>query len=279
MYQTMRRSTKLRLYLLVLICINGLFTACSTNKRITYFKNVPDSLYHAMTIAHAPYIDPRIQPNDILQINIQTIDTKTSSELQGVPSPGLAGVSAANSAIGASAPYVTGFLVDKNGYVAIPLVGKINIGGLTTAEARDSITRRVAVYYKDPVVNVRFANFSITVLGEVTRPGTYIVSNEKVSLLDAIGIAGDLTIYGKRDNVMLIREENNNKVFMRFNLNSDDIFKSPYYYLRQGDVVYIEPNKARTKLGTTDPTRDRILTIGITALSLLVAIFSATRTN
>jgi len=277
MHYTRGRSTKLRLYLLILFCISGLFTACSTNKKITYFKNVPDSLYRGMAVAHAPYSDPKIQPNDILQINIQTIDTKTSSELQGAPSPGLPAVSAANSSVGASAPYVTGFLVDKDGNVAIPLVGKVKIGGFTTTEARDLITQKVAVYYKDPVVNVRFANFSITVLGEVTRPGTYIISNEKVSLLDAIGVAGDLTIYGKRDNVMLIREENGNKVFVRFNLNSDDIFKSPYYYLRQGDVVYIEPNKARTKLGTTDPTRDRILTIGITALSLLVAIFSATR--
>ena len=277
MFYTIRRSAQLRLYTLILVCISGLFTACSSNKKITYFKNVPDSLYRGMAIEHAPYSDPRIQPNDILQINIQTIDTKTSSEIQGSPSPGLPSTSAANSSIGASAPYVTGFLVDKDGNVAIPLVGKAKIGGLTTAEARDLITQRVAVYYKDPVVNVRFANFSITILGEVARPGTYIISNEKVSLLDAIGVAGDLTIYGKRDNVMLIREENTKKVFVRFNLNSDDIFKSPYYYLRQGDVVYVEPNKARTKLGTTDPTRDRILTIGITALSLLVAIFSATR--
>lgn len=271
------RSAELRLYLLISLCITSLFTACSSNKKITYFKNVPDSLYHAMSMQHAPYTDPRIQPNDILQINIQTIDTKTSSELQGAPSPGLPGVSAANSSMGASAPVITGFLVDKDGNVAIPLVGKIKIGGLSTAEARDLITQKVSVYYKEPVVNVRFANFSITVLGEVTRPGTYIISNEKVSLLDAIGIAGDLTIYGKRNNVMLIREENNNKTFVRFNLNSNEIFNSPYYYLKQGDVVYVEPNKARTKLGTTDPTRDRILTIGITALSLLVAIFSATR--
>jgi polysaccharide export outer membrane protein len=230
-----------------------------------------------MYIEHAPYTDPRIQPNDILQINIQTIDTKSSSELQGAPSPALPAVSAANTAAGAAAPIITGFLVDKDGNVALPLVGKVKIGGLTTAEARDMITKKVSVYYKEPVVNVRFANFSVTVLGEVTRPGTYTITNEKVSLLDAIGIAGDLTIYGKRNNVMLIREEDNKKTFVRFDLNSGDIFRSPYFYLKQGDVVYVEPNKARTKLGTTDPTRDRMLTIGITALSLLVAIFSATR--
>lgn len=277
MHNTGGRTAQLRLYVLILLSINGLFTACSTNKKITYFKNVPDTLSSAMTIEHAPYADPKIQPNDIMQINIQTIDTKTSSELQGAPSPGLPATSAANTSTGASAPIITGFLVDNEGDVAIPLVGKVKIAGLTTTEARDLITKKVSVYYREPVVNVRFANFSITVLGEVTRPGTYTISNEKVSLLDAIGIAGDLTIYGKRDNVMLIREENNSKTFMRFNLNSDDIFRSPYYYLRQGDVVYVEPNKARTKLGVTDPTRDRMLTIGITALSLLVAIFSATR--
>ncbi len=272
-----RRSAQLRLHLLISLCIISLFTACSSNKKITYFRNIPDSLYHAMYIEHAPYTDPRIQPNDILQINIQTIDTKSSSELQGAPSPALPAVSAANTAAGAAAPIITGFLVDKDGNVALPLVGKVKIGGLTTAEARDMITKKVSVYYKEPVVNVRFANFSVTVLGEVARPGTYTITNEKVSLLDAIGIAGDLTIYGKRNNVMLIREEDNKKTFVRFDLNSGDIFRSPYFYLKQGDVVYVEPNKARTKLGTTDPTRDRMLTIGITALSLLVAIFSATR--
>jgi polysaccharide export outer membrane protein len=142
----------------------------------------------------------------------------------------------------------------------------------TTDQVRDAVRTKAAEFYKDPVVNVRFANFKITVLGEVTRPASYVMPNEKITLLDAIGAAGDLTIYGRRENILLIRDNNGNKEFIRFNLNDSKIFSSPYFYLRQGDVVYVEPNKS--KVVSTDVAQVRRISIMATVLTLLIVVAS-----
>ncbi|HVW99346.1 MAG TPA: polysaccharide biosynthesis/export family protein, partial [Candidatus Babeliaceae bacterium] len=160
-------------------------------------------------------------------------------------------------------------LVDKNGYVDIPLAGKIKVGGLTTSEARDAITKVATTYFVNPVVNVRIINFKVTVIGEVMRPGQYTIQDEKASILDAIGMAGDLTIFAKRENVLLIRTVNNDKEFIRFDLNSSDLFKSPYFYLKQGDVIYVEPNKS--KAATTDAAQARNISV-ITSISTVVVV-------
>src|SRR5690606_20590184 len=125
--------------------------------------------------------------------------------------------------------------------------------------AREVIRNKAASYLVDPNVQVRFVNFKVTVIGEVGKPATYAFQNEKVSILDAIGMAGDLTIYGKRENVLLIRETSNGKEMIRFNLNKSDIFNSPYYYLKQNDIVYVEPSKS--KIANTDASRTRTFAI------------------
>jgi polysaccharide export outer membrane protein len=137
---------------------------------------------------------------------------------------------------------------------------------------KDLIHEKVSIYYNKPVISVRFANFSITVLGEVAKPATYIVPNEKISLLDAIGMAGDLTVFGKRENVLLIRDSLGQKQYVRFDLNSSKMFSSPYFFLRQGDMIYIEPSKS--KVASTDASRNRHIALIASGLSLLVIIFS-----
>jgi polysaccharide export outer membrane protein len=146
------------------------------------------------------------------------------------------------------------------------------VQGKTTDSVREEIKNKAAAYYKDPVVNVRFANFRVTVLGEVNKPSTYDMPNEKVTLLDALGAAGDLTIYGKRENVLLIRNKDGKKEFVRFNLNQSNLFTSPYFYLHQGDVVYVEPNKA--KVASTDLTQVKRISIMASVLSLLIVAVS-----
>jgi len=146
------------------------------------------------------------------------------------------------------------------------------VQGKTTDSVREEIKTKAATYYKDPVVNVRFANFKITVLGEVNKPSTYVMPNEKVTLLDALGAAGDLTIYGKRENVLLIRDNNGKKEFVRLNLNQSNIFSSPYFYLHQGDVVYVEPNKS--KVSSTDFAQVKRISILASVLSLLIVAVS-----
>ncbi|WP_233522401.1 polysaccharide biosynthesis/export family protein [Chitinophaga silvatica] len=242
-----------------------LLAACSTPKNITYFKDVPDTI-KLKEIQQAAYYTPVIQADDILQVSIQTLDPAATTLLnqQTATSGNVTGPSSANT--------ITGYLVDKDGYVVLPLIGKVMVKGKTTDMIRDDIQAKAAEFYKDPVVNVRFANFKVTVLGEVAKPSTYVMPNEKVSLLDAIGMAGDLTIYGKRENVLLIRDKNGTKEFVRFNLNESNLFTSPYFYLHQGDVIYVEPNKA--KVSSTDLTQVKRISIMTSILSLLIVAVS-----
>jgi len=239
-------------------------SSCSPKRHITYFEDTLDK--QTAKIDLATFEDPRIRPNDILQISVQTLDPTTSN---------IIGAATTSSYTVQSAPAggaIPGYLVDKNGIVEFPLVGKITVGGMTTSEAREAIRSKASLYYKDPVVNIRFANFGITVIGEVTRPAQYIVPNEKVNILDALGMAGDLTVYGKRENVLLIRDEDGKKTFVRFNLNSSNIFQSPYFFLRQGDLVYVEPNK--NKMATTDAAKTRTYSVIISAVGVLIAILT-----
>lgn len=268
----LRNSGSYLVYLLMLVYISNVFSSCSSPKNITYFQDVPDTIQQKI-VNQATYLTPKIQVDDILQISIQTLDANSSALFNqqagnGFPATGITSVSGQ-----ATQPANTnGYLVDADGNVMLPLLGKVYVKGKTTSDVRTQIQLKAAEYYKEPVVNVRFANFKITVLGEVTRPGTYVMPNEKVTLLDAIGMAGDLTIYGKRENILLVRDADGKKEFVRFNLNESKVFSSPYFYLQQGDMVYIEPNKS--KVASTDATQVRRIAIFTSVLTLLVVIAS-----
>ena len=267
--QGLSRFRRFRSLLVLMGGMLALFLgSCTSQKNISYFKDVPDTVKQKM-VEMATYSTPVIQPDDILQVTIQTLDPASTALMNQQNSPNWAVAGTAGAAGVASSP---GYLVDKTGFVTLPLVGRILVKGKTTGDVQEAIRAKAAEFYKDPVVNVRFINFKVTVLGEVTKPATYVMPNEKVTLLDAIGMAGDLTIYGKRENVLLIREIEGKKEFVRFNLNNSNLFTSPYYYLQQGDVVYVEPNKS--KVVSTDAARLRNITIISSVLTLLVVIVS-----
>lgn len=217
----------------------------------------------------AAFTDPVIQPDDILSVSIFTIDPMSSAVVNQATSGQALGASSA-STIGQQ--QISGYLVDKNGEIELAVLGKIKLVGLTTYQARDLIRTKAAELYKNPSVQVRFANFKITILGEVVRPAAYTLPNEKVNVLDAIGLAGDLTIYGKRDNVLLIRDNNGKKEFARFSLNSSDLFSSPYFYLKQNDVIYVEPNKAR--IASNNASRTQTFAILGSVLSVLIVLIT-----
>lgn len=253
-----------------------LFASCKSYKNVPYFKDIPDSIANGYAAPLTSFQELKIQPDDIIQVSIQTIDPQVNGQLatgssmsyQTQSFPATASAAGTNTGSG-------GYLVDKDGFIEMPLTGRVRVAGLTTEGARDSIRRRAAIYYKAPVVNVRFANFQITVLGEVLRPATYVVPNERVDVLQALGMAGDLTIYGKRENVLVIREEDGRKTFARLNLNSSDIFKSPYYQLRQRDIVYIEPSKS--KAASTDASQTRLIALLGTVVSVIIVLASRTK--
>lgn len=251
--------------------LSVLLFSCGTAKKITYVQDVPDSIFmQPYRAGITTYSAPVIKPNDIMQISILTLDPAANNILTPSNSSTFTIQSGTNTS-GNTQP-VSGFMVDEKGMIELPLAGKIKIAGLTTSMAKDTIRNRIAKLYKDPVINIRYANFNITVLGEVARPASYIVPNEKISILDAIGMAGDLTIYGKRENILLIRDSSGHKLYGRFNLNSGSIMQSPFFYLQQGDVVYVEPSKS--KIVASDGTRTRGIAIIASAISLFVVILS-----
>lgn len=261
-----KRMNKKILIKFVLISSVLLFvSACVGNKNITYFKNLQDST-QINEVKAARFNEPLIRTDDILSVNIQTIDPANNSTLNQVSMLPTAGTNLASSS-GVNAT-VNGYLVDKEGSIELPLLGKIKVSENTTSQAKEIIREKAKIYYKNPTVQVRFSNFKITVLGEVLRPAPYILPNEKVSILDAIGLAGDLTIFGKRENVLLIRENNGKKEFYRFNLNSTDSFKSPAFYLQQNDIIYVEANKA--KQSNLNASRTQLFSIIGSVVSLLV---------
>ncbi|SEO45813.1 polysaccharide biosynthesis/export family protein [Mucilaginibacter sp. OK283] len=261
-------------FAIVLILSFFLITSCSSVKNVKYFRDIPDSTL-STSIGRAEYVEPVIQTDDILTIVVQTLDPNATSliNMGNVP-VSATGTSTVNTGIlSVGQQVVSGYLVDKEGDVELPILGKVQVVGLTTSKAKTLIEAKAGEFYKSPSVTVRYANFKISVAGEVARPSTYIIPNEKVTILDALTMAGDLTIFGKRDNVLLIRQnEDGTKTAYRINLNKSNIMTAPYYYLRQNDFIYVEPGKA--KAAANDANQLRTYTIIGSALSVLIIIAS-----
>jgi len=266
---------------ILLVMIVQLGTSCTNYKNITYFKNVSDSsdIYSKGEVAAtAKYTPLIIQPDDILKITISTLDPDANGALNLSSATSRVKTGRVSSSLGSSLSIdngdnADGYLVNKEGNIEVPIIGTIHVSGLTTDKIKILIAEMASKLYRNPVVNVRLANFKVTILGEVENPGTYIINGERESVLDALGLAGDLTIYGKRENLILMRQENgDHKKIVRLDLNNTSMLQSPFFYLKQGDILYIEPTKG--KAAATDAARTRTYTIIGTAISLIVVIAS-----
>lgn len=211
---------------------------CITPKQMVYFQN--DSAQHTVDTITQTYI-PKIQKNDMLSITVGSLNVEANDIFNTVshrsPSVGTNGDQAP------SAPY--GHLVFADGSIEMPLIGKVQVEGLELQQAADTLRRKLNKYLKAPSVAIHILNFKVSVLGEVNKPALYTISDGKVTLPEALGLAGDLTIYGRRDNVLIVREENGKRTYTRIDLTSKALFESPYYYLRKDDLIYVEPAKAR----------------------------------
>jgi polysaccharide export outer membrane protein len=230
------------------------FSSCVNTRKATYFNDLGDSARFAST----KLPQSLIQPNDILSISVSSLSPE-ATVIFNTP----------NTPSGYGQP--SGYLVTDDGIILFPVLGSIKAGGLTKDQLKTSITKSLIdkKLLVDPIVSVRFQNFRVTVLGEVKNPTVIPVLSEKISLLEAIGLAGDLTIDAKRDNVLVIREENGEKTVKRLNLNSIELFTSPYYYLKSNDIVYVEPNKA--KVASASNSRQFIPVI-LSSITLVVVI-------
>lgn len=238
------------------------FASCTTtHQSVSYFHDLPDTLRPtALKTIH--FANPVIRPDDVLTITLQTLDNSVTSALN-----------TGNNAGNNNSPIPDGYLVNGEGNVELPFIGKIKLSGLTTSGAQEAIRKEADKIFNNPIINVRYANFKITVLGEVNHPSTYTMGSEKITLFDAIGLAGDLTIYGRRENVLLVRDSaNDNRQVVRLDLNSKNIVSSPYFYLQPNDMIYVEPNK--NKVVASDAQRGRTLAIIGIALSALAIILT-----
>ncbi|MEP7318535.1 MAG: polysaccharide biosynthesis/export family protein [Panacibacter sp.] len=260
------------------ICMALLFASCYSQKNITYFQDLTDTSKIYSQVIKESY-EAHIQPDDVIEIIVNSINPQATAIFNlGNNTPVTAGSATSTNALVTTdvrSTALSGFLVNKDGIIDYPVLGKLVVKGLSISQLKDTLARRLDTFLKNPIVNARLLNYKITVLGEVARPASYILQSERVSVIDAIGMAGDLTIYGKRENVLLVREEGGRRNFVRLNLNSSTIFESPYYYLKQNDVVYVEPNDA--KVAGSDPRTTRNITIALSVATLVVLIFSQLR--
>ena len=259
--------------LIVFVAIIGGTTSCVSPKTIVYFQG-DSSRYSSQEITQK--YTPTLQPNDILSIVVGSLNAE-ANEVFNTPNLFTTASTNYSSTGGGARVQPLGYLVDSDGSIEIPLVGKVKIGGLRTTDAADTIRIRLSSYLKEPSVIVRNLNFKVSVLGEVKMPAVYVIPDEKISLPEVLSLAGDLTIYGNRSNVMIIREENGKREYARLDLTSREVFNSPYYYLHKNDVIYIEPVKA--KMLDTD---SRVRTVpliasivgGISTLGILILNFT-----
>lgn len=250
---------KLRLCLLV----SFLAVSCVNTKKAVYFNDIQDS---TIPLALAD-LEPVIQKNDLLSITVSSLNSRATETFNA---PNTATIQAMPTL--GSGMQSTGYLVDQEGYIQFPVLGKIKATGLTKKALTDNITKSLidTKQLLDPIVNIRYLNYRVTVLGEVAHPTVVNVPNEKITLLEAIGLAGDLTLYAKRDNVMVLREENGQRIVKRLDLNSNEILTSPYFYLKTNDIVYVEPNKS--KIRSTNRISEW-LPVVFSGLSLAAIIF------
>lgn len=259
----------------VLGIITVLFaSSCAGPKKSIYFKDSTPLNPTVLTQKMDPVKEVIIQPDDILAVNVSTI----SSILEPTTPTGLFNdggtlynISSSSGPGGGATSSGKGYLVDPAGLIDFPVIGKTQVGGLTIRQAKEMLASKLKNYVKEPVVEVRIINYKITIMGEVANPGTIIAPNHKMSIIDALAAAGDVPITGRKDNIMVIRENEGTREFAYLNLNSKDVFTSPYFYLKQNDIVYVEPARLRRQEGN-DFFRFYLPTV-TTLLSTALAIY------
>ena len=268
-----------RLYVAVLVLVSGIFCSCANTRRLTYLQGSFDTA----ALSQVQYPDPVIQKGDLLSIVVysdnpqatafynQSVITTTSGSAGGAAGGtdgGAGGVS------GTGAVTAPGYLVDPQGNIVFQSLGLIHVEGLTKATLKDTLTERLKNYLRNPYLSIRFLNNRVTILGEVTKPGQYGIPGDHLNLLQALGLAGDMTVYGRRDNILVIREENGKRTFGRMDITKPEIMESPYFNLQQGDVIVVDQHK--TKAASSDLTM-RNVTIAATVVTAIAVLVNLLR--
>jgi polysaccharide export outer membrane protein len=232
-------------------------SSCVSKSKINYFQQKTPTNDSLVLKTENTHYTPVFKYDDYLSIEVSSIDEE-STKLFSINSLSNANqVPSYSNGIAAK----SGYLIDANGFINMPVIGQVKLVGLNRIEATDLIKSKLVEFISNPLVNIRIQNFKVTVLGDVRTPGSYNIPNERITLPEIIGIAGDLNITGVRNNILVIRDNNGIKTEHRVDLTSEDIFKSPVYFLSQNDVVYVEPNRAKRNSSMISSTAGVLISI------------------
>lgn len=251
-----------RIIPLILLVLTG----CASQKQVSYLQDIPVNYEQTITQGYDIYI----HPDDLLSIMVNSKDPELA-QMFNLPMVSYQ-ISNSTTGIGSSTNKMLGYLVDKDGCIEFPILGQLKVEGMTRAELTSFIKGQLIGkgLLNDPIITVQFLNFRVSVMGEVAHPGTFEITSDRITLLEALSRAGDLTIYGKRDNIKIIREVNGKRTVATVDLRSNDILTSPYYYLQQNDIIYVEPNKA--KAGQREINQNRSIGVWASIASVLASI-------
>jgi polysaccharide export outer membrane protein len=251
--------------LIIAILVITMCSSCASRKNIVYFQDEP--IEDGLTMSEPKQL--LYKPDDLLTINVSALDPETVRPFNLPVVSNNTNVMSAQGALQQQS-----YLVDYDGNIEFPVLGTIKVEGLTRQGLTKLLVDKIETMANAPIVNVRLANFTITIIGEVSRPGTFTIQDERITILEALGLANDLTIYGVRQNVLVIREVNGKKKFAKVDLTSINTVNSAVYYLQQNDVIYIEPNKARIRASSYNPNTGLVIA-AVSTLATITAIFLA----
>lgn len=247
-----------------------LLFSCASRKDIVYYQNIDGLGQKEKSNSY----EIKIQPDDLLMIIVSADDPEIAVPFNlktiSVASPGKQEVASGQQTMQL-------YLVDANGFIDFPILGSLKVSGLSRSEVLKMLQDKISVYIKKPIINLRVVNFKVSVLGEVNLPGTYTVASERVTLIEALSMAKDLTIYGKRNNILIIREIDGVKSYNRVDITKADFINSPFYYLSQNDVVYVEPNKNKINGAAIGPNTGVIISISSLLITLITLVITTTK--
>ncbi|RYY00766.1 polysaccharide export protein [bacterium] len=253
--------------LFIIAILGTLFISCASRDKIAYYQDIENLPSSEMT-----NYNPTLKEDDLLLILVSSPVPETTKDFNLTTYNATANVGLGGQNLDAAQGQVRHqtYLVDNKGFIQFPVIGSIKLGGLTREEALKVLTTSLKKYITDPIVNLRILNYKITVQGEVVRPGTFSVISERITLPEAISMAGDMTIYGKRDNVLVVREMGGKKTYNFVDMTKSEFINSPFYYLTQNDLVVVEPNKTRINASVVGPN----ISVIISSLSLLITVIA-----
>lgn len=256
----------------ILICLTALLSSCISQRKLSYLHDVTAASADSINQTYMPQYENFIERGDVLSILVNALDVEAVQAFN-MPLANVQrlGARTVNTSGGGS---IQGYKVDPDGNINFPVLGMLHVEGLTTSELRDTLTTLISQSVKNPIVNISFQNSSITVLGEVKNPGRHTMDRQGINIFEAVGLAGDLTIYGKRQNVLISREVDGKMEFARLNLNDEAIFASPYFHIRQNDVIYVEPNNARSLASQNVPLYLSVITTLGSMATVIVSLYT-----